>query len=33
MKKAIYLLLASVLFVTACTEQAPRIAKYMISMP
>ena len=28
MKKAIYLLLASVLFVTACTEQAPRIAKY-----
>ena len=27
-KKAIYLLLASVLFVTACTEQAPRIAKY-----
>lgn len=28
MKKAIYLLLVSVLFVTACTEQAPRIAKY-----
>ena len=28
MKKTIYLLLASVLFVTACTEQAPRIAKY-----
>ena len=28
MKKAIYLLLVSMLFVTACTEQAPRIAKY-----
>lgn len=27
-EKAIYLLLVSMLFVTACTEQAPRIAKY-----